>query len=168
MNNLQWLYESSADFQHFLTNHLVVFEHWYKWELGDTRIEDDVEAHNWLMAEHCSTGSEYNDGKLPEPCMHLDYAGDEVNSIELADGTGFVRVDSINSSVERMTKELATASSDFEALLCYSTKLRDLLETAYEQAMHFYEMAPRDRIIMDSLNELTQIHDEMQELGFEV
>lgn len=36
--------------------------------------------------------NDYNDGRLPEPCLRLPYGGFECASVELGDGTGFVRV----------------------------------------------------------------------------
>lgn len=38
--------------------------------------------------------SDYNDGKLPDPCLRLDTGfGQQYKSIELGDGTGYVRLD---------------------------------------------------------------------------
>lgn len=38
--------------------------------------------------------NDYNKGLLPEPCMRLPYGwGEEWKSIELGDGTGYVRLD---------------------------------------------------------------------------
>ena len=38
--------------------------------------------------------NDYNNGLLPEPCMRLPYGwGEEWKSIELGDGTGYVRLD---------------------------------------------------------------------------
>ena len=37
--------------------------------------------------------SDYNDGKLTEPCLRLPYGGTEYASVELGDGTGYVRFD---------------------------------------------------------------------------
>ena len=168
MNNLQFLYLTNDDFQRFITNHLVVFEHWYTDDLAGASIEDDIEAHNWLMANRYSSGSDYNDEILPEPCLRLDFGGDEFKSVELGNGTGFVRVDSAYSIIEQLTKELATARNDRETLQLYTSKVRDLLVKAYAKAMHFYEIAPTDRIIMGELEELMELHNDMQELGIEV
>ena len=93
MNNLQYLYLINDDFQRFITNHLVVFEHWYKNELGEISIDSDIEAHEWLMAERYDSGSDYNDYKLPDPCLRLDFGGGEYKSIELGEGTGYIRAD---------------------------------------------------------------------------
>ena len=168
MNNLQFLYMVNDDFQRFVTNHLVVFEHWYRNDLGDTSMDDDIEAHNWLMANRYSSGSDYNDEMLPEPCLRLDFGGCDYASVELGDETGFVRVDSAYGIIEQLTKELATARNDRETLQLYASKVRDLLAKAYAKAMHFYEIAPTDRIIMGELEELLRIHADMQELGIEV
>ena len=38
--------------------------------------------------------SDYNDYKLPDPCLRLDTGhGKQYKSIELGDGTGYVRLD---------------------------------------------------------------------------
>ena len=109
MNNLQYLYMVNDDFQQFVNSHLVIFERWYTDDLGETRIVDDIEAHNWLMAERYGSGSDYNDGNLPEPCLRLDFGGNEFNSVELGDGTGFVRVGAAYNAIDNLTKEIATA-----------------------------------------------------------
>ena len=66
MNNLQYLYMVNADFQRFIANHLVVFEHWYKNELGEISIDSDIEAHDWLMAQR------YDSSIIDESCRE-DY-----------------------------------------------------------------------------------------------
>lgn len=58
MNNLQFLYQLNSDFRSLIDNHLVVFEHWYRTELGDTHIESDIEANEWLMAAAPGSDSE--------------------------------------------------------------------------------------------------------------
>ena len=90
MNNLQHLYEHNRDFHSFITNHLVVFEHWYAKELEGANVDDDLAADSWLMGP--SNGSDYNDGRLPEPCLQLDFGGGEWKSIELGNGAGYVQL----------------------------------------------------------------------------
>lgn len=54
--------------------------------------------------------SDYNKGSLNEPCLRLPYGfGEEVASVELGDGTGYVRL------------------SDYEELKAENTKLRELV-----------------------------------------
>jgi len=37
--------------------------------------------------------NDYNSGALPDPCLRLDYGfGDDWKSVELGDGTGYVRL----------------------------------------------------------------------------
>lgn len=50
--------------------------------------------------------SDYNDGLIPEPCLRLDYGfGEEYASIELGDGTGYVRVtDDLRGEHHRMKR----------------------------------------------------------------
>lgn len=51
--------------------------------------------------------NDYNRGALPDPCLRLDYGfGDEWKSVELGDGTGYVRL------------------SDYEKLKAANDKLR--------------------------------------------
>ena len=50
--------------------------------------------------------SDYNDGIIPEPCLRLDYGfGQEYASVELGDGTGYVRVtDDLRSEHYKMKR----------------------------------------------------------------
>ena len=50
--------------------------------------------------------SDYNDGLIPEPCLRLDYGfGQQYASVELGDGTGYVRVtDDLRSEHHKMKR----------------------------------------------------------------
>ena len=50
--------------------------------------------------------SDYNDGIIPEPCLRLDYGfGQEYASVELGDGTGYVRVtDELRGEYHKMQR----------------------------------------------------------------
>jgi hypothetical protein len=168
MNNLQYLYMVNDDFQQFVNSHLVIFERWYADELGETRIEDDIEAHNWLMAERYGSGSDYNDGNLPEPCLRLDFGGEEFNSVELGEGTGFIRIGAANSIIDNLTKELATARSDHETLQLYASELRDLFEKTYALADWIWGHVPVKHIPIEYGRQMNEIYNVMQERGIDV
>ena len=42
--------------------------------------------------------SDYNHGLLPEPCMRLDFGCHHYKSIELGDGTGYIRLDLVHET----------------------------------------------------------------------
>lgn len=50
--------------------------------------------------------SDYNDGLIPEPCLRLNYGfGQQYASVELGDGTGYVRVtDDLRSEYHKMKR----------------------------------------------------------------
>ncbi len=68
--------------------------------------------------------SDYNDNLLPDPCLRLDYGfGEQWASVELGDGTGYVRladyekVASENDRLQKLAKDmwrllLATGNDD--------------------------------------------------------
>jgi hypothetical protein len=59
--------------------------------------------------------SDYNNGTLPDPCLRLDYGfGEQWASVELGDGTGYVRL------------------ADYESVQAENAKLRELLCELYE------------------------------------
>jgi hypothetical protein len=49
---------------------------------------------------------DYNDGLIPEPCLRLDFGfGQQYASVELGDGTGYVRVtDELRAALEENAK----------------------------------------------------------------
>ena len=59
--------------------------------------------------------SDYNDGILPEPCLRMDtHFGDEYESIEFGDGTGYIKaapilakVGSLHEEIDRLRDESA-------------------------------------------------------------
>lgn len=62
--------------------------------------------------------NDYNDGLLPEPCMRLPYGwGSEWKSIELGDGTGYVRLDVVNGTCKRERKPNCTICSECRYVL---------------------------------------------------
>ena len=58
--------------------------------------------------------NDYNNGMLQDPCLRLDYGfGEEWASVELGDGTGYVRL------------------ADYEKLASENAKLRELVRDMY-------------------------------------
>ena len=65
--------------------------------------------------------SDYNDGILPEPCLRMDtHFGDEYESIEFGDGTGYVKAAPILAKVGALHEEI-------DRLRDESAELRELL-----------------------------------------
>ena len=68
--------------------------------------------------------SDYNDEKLVEPCLRLPYGGAEYASVELGDGTGYVRFDwyerleSENARLRGFADEVAEFVSDVDCRAC--------------------------------------------------
>ena len=51
--------------------------------------------------------SDYNDGILPEPCLRMDtHFGDEYESIEFGDGTGYIKAAPIIAKVGALHEEI--------------------------------------------------------------
>ena len=51
--------------------------------------------------------SDYNDGILPEPCLRMDtHFGDEYESIEFGDGTGYIKAAPILAKVGALHEEI--------------------------------------------------------------
>ena len=51
--------------------------------------------------------SDYNDGILPEPCLRMDtHFGDEYESIEFGDGTGYIKAAPILAKIGTLHEEI--------------------------------------------------------------
>lgn len=172
MNNLQFLYQFNSDFRSFIDNHLTVFEHWYRTELGETRIEDDIEAEEWLMAPAFDSGSDYNDHILPDPCLRLDFGGVEYESIELGDGTGYVRASELNEAIAQFNEARMEAKiqheSDLGALKLYAKNVRDLLVEAYQIAYSMYVRVPLKDKTVEETQRMTDLFQAAHDLGIEI
>ena len=78
--------------------------------------------------------SDYNDGLIPEPCLRLDYGfGQQYASVELGDGTGYVRVtDDLRSEHHKMKRwyddELKDAMDSNDELRMRNASLEAALE----------------------------------------
>ena len=70
--------------------------------------------------------SDYNDSIIPEPCLRLDYGfGQEYASVELGDGTGYVRVtDELRGEYYKMQRWY---EDELKAALDENAKLRELV-----------------------------------------
>lgn len=70
--------------------------------------------------------NDYNDGIIPEPCLRLDYGfGQEYASVELGDGTGYVRVtDELRGEYYKMQRWY---DDELKDALAENAKLRELL-----------------------------------------
>ena len=65
--------------------------------------------------------SDYNDGILPEPCLRMDvHFGDEYESVEFGDGTGYIKAAPILAKVGALHEEI-------DRLRDESAKLRELV-----------------------------------------
>ena len=65
--------------------------------------------------------SDYNDGILPEPCLRMDtHFGDEYESIEFGDGTGYIKAAPILAKVGALHEEI-------DRLRDESAELRELV-----------------------------------------
>lgn len=65
--------------------------------------------------------SDYNDGILPEPCLRMDtHFGDEYESVEFGDGTGYIKAAPILAKVGALHEEI-------DRLRDESAELRELV-----------------------------------------
>lgn len=70
--------------------------------------------------------SDYNDGILPEPCLRTDtHFGDEYESIEFGDGTGYIKAAPILAKVGALHEEI-------DRLRDENAKLRELVKECHE------------------------------------
>ena len=109
--------------------------------------------------------NDYNRGALPDPCLRLDYGfGEQWASVELGDGTGYVRL----ADYEKLESENAElrdttyAWSMVDRLSCENAKL---LETCFDahrwMGRALYDGSARRY-------EYESITERMRELGIEV
>lgn len=72
--------------------------------------------------------SDYNDGILPEPCLRMDtHFGDEYESVEFGDGTGYIKAAPALAKVGALHEEI-------DRLRDESAELRELAEKAWKAA----------------------------------
>ena len=94
--------------------------------------------------------SDYNDGILPEPCLRMDtHFGDEYESIEFGDGTGYIKATPILAKVGALHEEI-------DRLRDESAELRELLQRTWNA---FHDATAR---------EFVTVKNELRELGIEV
>ena len=81
--------------------------------------------------------SDYNDGLLPEPCLRLDFGfGQEYASVELGDGTGYVRVaDELRGEHHKMQRWY---DDELKAALDENAKLREERNHWHVEQVHAY------------------------------
>ena len=120
--------------------------------------------------------NDYNSGALPDPCLRLDYGfGDDWKSVELGDGTGYVRL----AEYEKVVGENAELKKamDFQALeLGCMTDSRDILYLKNEKLRKLLSSALivagfEGRQYLDTYlkeEEGTTLWQELKGLGIEV
>ena len=70
--------------------------------------------------------SDYNDGLLPTPCLRMDtHFGDEYESIEFGDGTGYIKAAPILAKVGALHEEIDRVRDE-------NVKLLELLADLYQ------------------------------------
>lgn len=79
--------------------------------------------------------SDYNDGLIPEPCLRLNYGfGQQYASVELGDGTGYVRMtDELRGEHHKMKRWY---DDELRAALDENSKLRKLAEGLIGHVKH--------------------------------
>lgn len=97
--------------------------------------------------------SDYNDGILPEPCLRMDtHFGDEYESIEFGDGTGYIKAAPILAKVGALHEEI-------DRLRDESAELRELVLDMWDW------LAPT---AVGGGAPLKWLHNRMRKLGVEV
>ena len=115
--------------------------------------------------------SDYNDGLVPEPCLRLDYGfGQQYASVELGDGTGYVRVtDDLRSEHHKMKRWY---DDELRAALDENAKLRKLALDVY--VLHWSGLDCTECPWIGECDTdggcpwLGIMHDHMRDLGIEV
>lgn len=102
--------------------------------------------------------SDYNDGILPEPCLRMDtHFGDEYESIEFGDGTGYIKAAPILAKVGALHEEI-------DRLRDESAELRELVRIAGTYCVN--GMCGKDDGCPLYLGKpYCALHDRMRELG---
>ena len=117
--------------------------------------------------------SDYNDGLLPEPCLRMDtHFGDEYESVEFGDGTGYVKavptlarlgalhveLDELRDENAKLREQVARLFDKTLELGTENAKLRELVKSMYYDLTHM--TFPPDWV--------TDYEADMRELGVEV
>ena len=91
--------------------------------------------------------SDFNDGILPTPCLRMDtHFGDEYESVEFGDGTGYIKaapilakVGALHGEIDRLQdenaelrKERDVLDATNDGLLAENAKLRELVRDMWE------------------------------------
>ena len=101
--------------------------------------------------------SDYNDGLLPEPCLRMDtHFGDEYESVEFGDGTGYVKA-------APMIMRLWALHAELDELRDENAKLRELARAAWK-CIHTGASCSDCRLIAGGCT----LQTAMRELGVEV
>ena len=96
--------------------------------------------------------SDYNDGILPTPCLRMDtHFGDEYESVEFGDGTGYIKAAPILAKVGSLHEEI-------DRLWNECAELRELCANLYDHAA----------FSIDYFGDAHGILPRMRELGIEV
>ena len=118
---------------------------------------------------------DYNDNKLPEPCMRLDFGGEECASIELGDGTGFMPlalVETLRARVDELERtnaaNLEQAETDLVAMRSYAIKLRELLVQTYGFAVVLFGRIGEENVTAGDIQDLNDLYCKLREIGVEV
>ena len=104
--------------------------------------------------------SDYNDGILPEPCLRMDtHFGDEYESIEFGDGTGYIKAVPILAKVGALHEEIDRLRDESAELreLCglMFVRLNTLVDDRWCPVFPGDEMTPYD--VFDRYDELVQM-----------
>jgi hypothetical protein len=100
--------------------------------------------------------SDYNDNLLPEPCLRMDtHFGDEYESVEFGDGTGYVKA-------EPTLARLGALHVELDELRNENAKLREQAALAWRLFLKHGAVHPCD------LPEVDAVRNGLRELGVEV
>jgi len=78
--------------------------------------------------------SDYNDYLLPEPCLRLDFGfGEQYLSIELGDGTGYLRLRGSEDRETELRERIASLNVENVDLDVENAKLREQAEFEHSQ-----------------------------------
>lgn len=112
--------------------------------------------------------SDYNDGILPEPCLRMDtHFGDEYESVEFGDGTGYIKAAPILAKIGALHEEI-------DRLRDESAELRELVRKVdHYERLGCYECPHCGRCDVGTLHDYgcamsSEIERDMRELGIEV
>lgn len=108
---------------------------------------------------------DYNDYLLPEPCLRLDFGfGEQYQSIELGDGTGYLRLRGSEDRETELRERIASLNAENVDIDVDNAKLRELVRDMW---FYGYEGHIDSESQEQQMKHIDSVFKRMRELGIE-